>query len=163
MIYIFTQDDSFRNELAPAFPGGEAETYSEEARMAGAITRSRPDGVLFDLRSRITLPRLLERVYLEIPSIPVVGVVARQPFGGRSLRSGFCLAVDSAEVAASFEDIRADREAIAACGLVGRSEELATAARVVLQVAPTDINVLITGPSGAGKEMIARALHTKSC
>ncbi|OGC93483.1 MAG: hypothetical protein A2W25_05660 [candidate division Zixibacteria bacterium RBG_16_53_22] len=51
---------------------------------------------------------------------------------------------------------------IASCGLIGRSAELASAARIVIQVAASDINVLITGPSGAGKEMIARALHAKS-
>ncbi|MGB2866843.1 MAG: sigma-54 dependent transcriptional regulator [Bacteroidota bacterium] len=44
-------------------------------------------------------------------------------------------------------------------GIVGRSNEILEIVDVLQQVAPTDITVLITGESGVGKEVIARALH----
>lgn len=47
-------------------------------------------------------------------------------------------------------------------GIIGRSLEIQEIVDVVQQVAPTDITVLITGESGVGKEVIARALHNAS-
>jgi len=44
-------------------------------------------------------------------------------------------------------------------GWIGKSEQLRQLASQVLQVAPAQIAVLITGASGTGKELIARALH----
>ena len=47
-------------------------------------------------------------------------------------------------------------------GIVGESVEIKELVDVILQVAPTDITVLITGESGTGKELIAKAIHTAS-
>ncbi len=44
-------------------------------------------------------------------------------------------------------------------GIVGHSEALRRAMRLLLQVAPTELTVLITGETGTGKELFARALH----
>jgi transcriptional regulator with PAS, ATPase and Fis domain len=49
-----------------------------------------------------------------------------------------------------------------ACSLSGKSAELKSIAEQVLQIAPTEITVLITGESGVGKELIARAIHNNS-
>ncbi|MCC6963760.1 MAG: sigma-54-dependent Fis family transcriptional regulator [candidate division Zixibacteria bacterium] len=46
--------------------------------------------------------------------------------------------------------------------MFGHSPNLREAARRIQQVAPTDISVLVTGPSGSGKELIARAIHNNS-
>ena len=47
-------------------------------------------------------------------------------------------------------------------GIVGRSTEIREVVDTIMQVAPTDITVLITGESGTGKEIIARAIHDAS-
>jgi transcriptional regulator with GAF, ATPase, and Fis domain len=47
-------------------------------------------------------------------------------------------------------------------GIIGESLEMQEIIDVVQQVAQTDITVLITGESGVGKEVIARALHSVS-
>ena len=43
--------------------------------------------------------------------------------------------------------------------IVGRHEGLNTALRIAIQVAPTDLSVLIEGENGVGKEIIPRIIH----
>lgn len=47
-------------------------------------------------------------------------------------------------------------------GIIGNSPELDRAIDVALQVAPTDLSVLITGESGAGKENFPQIIHQNS-
>jgi DNA-binding NtrC family response regulator len=47
-------------------------------------------------------------------------------------------------------------------GLVYASRDMANLVRITRQVAPSDVTVLITGETGSGKEVFARALHTAS-
>jgi len=46
--------------------------------------------------------------------------------------------------------------------MVGTSATLGAVRKAIEKVAPTDARVLITGPNGAGKEMVARQLHQLS-
>ncbi len=46
--------------------------------------------------------------------------------------------------------------------MVGNSKALAEVREVIAKVAPTDVRVLITGPNGSGKELVARAVHENS-
>ncbi len=46
--------------------------------------------------------------------------------------------------------------------IVGRSPKMLEVYRVVARVAPSDATVLITGASGTGKELVARAIHQHS-
>jgi len=55
-----------------------------------------------------------------------------------------------------------ERSFLRSCGLVGKSIQLKKIAESALQVAPTNITVLITGESGTGKELVARAIHANS-
>ncbi len=44
-------------------------------------------------------------------------------------------------------------------GIIGNSPQLNHAVRVAMQVAPTDMSVLITGESGSGKESFSKIIH----
>ena len=46
--------------------------------------------------------------------------------------------------------------------MVGKSKALAEVRDVITKVAPADVRVLITGPNGSGKELVARSIHENS-
>ncbi|OPX35678.1 sigma-54-dependent Fis family transcriptional regulator [candidate division KSB1 bacterium 4484_188] len=47
-------------------------------------------------------------------------------------------------------------------GIIGRSEGIREVIEQIMSVAPTNISVLITGESGVGKEIVAKAIHQLS-
>lgn len=47
-------------------------------------------------------------------------------------------------------------------GIIGNSDAIKQVIEMIAQVGPVDISVLITGDSGVGKEMVAKALHSVS-
>ncbi len=46
--------------------------------------------------------------------------------------------------------------------IVGQSEAIKDVKNIIEKVAPTDAKVLITGPNGSGKELVARQIHGQS-
>lgn len=66
------------------------------------------------------------------------------------------------EVVGQISEAIGQRRLLRSAGIFGHSQNLREVARRIQQVAPTDITVLITGPSGAGKELVARAIHENS-
>jgi two-component system nitrogen regulation response regulator NtrX len=47
-------------------------------------------------------------------------------------------------------------------GMVGRTPAMLEVFRTIEQIAPTDNKVMILGPTGCGKELVARAIHRRS-
>jgi len=47
-------------------------------------------------------------------------------------------------------------------GIIGESEAIREVVAMIDQVSRSDISVLITGDSGTGKELVAKAIHTNS-
>ena len=47
-------------------------------------------------------------------------------------------------------------------GMIGESDQIVEILTLIGQIASTDISVLVTGDSGSGKEMVAKAIHKNS-
>ena len=161
MIYVFSHDISFSNQIIEKV--GEGEVISDETQLASAARERKPEGVIFDLRSGIRPFRFLERIYMEEPDIIIIVILPAVGLAEEILSDKeFYWPVDGEKISDEFKNLRAGRKLLEDLDIVGRSDELIKAAEVVKKLALSDINVLITGPSGAGKEVIARAIHNES-
>jgi transcriptional regulator with GAF, ATPase, and Fis domain len=86
-----------------------------------------------------------------VASINCTVLIQREPGTGKEQLYRKNLALrDKVDVASMFE------------GIVGPSKPLKTVLARIAKVAPTDSTVLITGETGTGKELIARAVHKRS-
>lgn len=91
------------------------------------------------------------------------GAGRRNPESAESHIEGFVsLDQGQAGIEKKVEQILADKDLLERYGIVGRSPAMRTVAQTIRRIAPTEVSVLIVGPSGAGKELVARALHKDS-
>jgi DNA-binding NtrC family response regulator len=74
----------------------------------------------------------------------------------------FSRRLESDGIGKKIKQIFSDKELLARYGMVGRSTAIRAVARTIDRIAPTDVSVLVVGPSGSGKELVARAVHTDS-
>jgi len=58
--------------------------------------------------------------------------------------------------------LQAQLEAVSNCNIIGSSREMQKIFTAIRKISTTDIPVLITGDSGTGKELVARAIHLQS-
>lgn len=65
-------------------------------------------------------------------------------------------------IAKKIKQILSDKEHLARYGMVARSASMKAVARTIDRIAPTDVSVLVVGPSGSGKELVAKAVHNDS-
>jgi two-component system response regulator HydG len=141
------------------------------------------DLVLTDLNMRdMTGLELCERIVASRPDVPVVLVTA---FGSMdnavaAIRAGaydfitkpvemdaLALVVERAIQHRTLkEEVKRLRQAVDATrsfdDMIGDSPAMRKVNDLILRVADSDANVLITGESGCGKELVARALHGRS-
>lgn len=165
MIYIYGQQEDYCSGLTAALKGKsfEVQVFDDRQSLGSALKRAVPQGVFYDLRFESDVPRIIEKIYLENPEIIVLGTAETHLEVFEQYTDQLFLPHMSFEaIANGFIEHQNDRRLLASCNLVGRSMELVGVARMIQQVGPTDITVLITGPSGVGKEMVARAVHARS-
>lgn len=79
------------------------------------------------------------------------------------LRNGQALAASAAEPSARLANLLDGKEELPNfCGLVGGSPAMSEVINLALRAAQVDSNVLITGETGVGKDVVARLIHQKS-
>jgi DNA-binding NtrC family response regulator len=60
------------------------------------------------------------------------------------------------------QDLPANTDEGPETSIIGRTPKMLEVYRAIARVAPADVSVLILGPSGTGKELVARAIHDHS-
>ncbi|MGB2696249.1 MAG: sigma-54 dependent transcriptional regulator [Candidatus Zixiibacteriota bacterium] len=125
------------------------------------------DFVLLDSRMKdLPCENLIRRIANKSPSAEILAVKDEETDAEILISAGadeiLNLPLDPEEIHTKIKKIKNERDFLISCDLIGKSAELKRIAETIMQVAPTNITVLITGESGTGKELIARAIHHNS-
>ncbi len=147
-----------------------------------AIANRRPGLVILDIwlqNSPLDGLEVLNTVKRQHPAVPVVMIsghgtietavkaiklgaydFVEKPFKAERLIVIVERAMEAAELRRENEELR--MRAGPETELIGRSASINQLRQAIGKVAPTGSRVLITGPAGAGKEVVARVLHQQS-
>ncbi len=71
-------------------------------------------------------------------------------------------ALDRSKLEAQTKTLKNKINLIKGSDIIGESEEVMKIKEMISKVAPSDARVLITGPNGSGKELVARQIHENS-
>jgi DNA-binding NtrC family response regulator len=183
---LVVDDDSAMAELvadAARDYGHTARCRQTAAAAMSALEEGRYDLVVSDVRMpHVDGIELIGQIRAHDPEIAVIAMTA---FGSidtavRAVRAGawdylakpfqpadLALRVESALARrAMILELRRLRSAVSdragLTGMIGKSRAILELASLVKRVADTPTTVLVTGPSGSGKELVARALHDGS-
>jgi two-component system nitrogen regulation response regulator NtrX len=169
--------------------GGILQDEGYEVRMAGdsegalrEIEARRPNAVILDIwlqGSKLDGLEILDRIIRDHSTVPVIMISGHgnietavsaikrgaydyieKPFKSDRLLLLVERALEQARLKRENLDLR--QRSGTAVDLVGASPAITALRQAVERVAPTNSRVLISGPPGAGKEMIARQLHQRS-
>ncbi len=144
-----------------------------------AIRKQRPDLVITDIRmpgtSGLDLLADIQKKHQHLPVIVMtahgtmetaIDAIQRgafdylpKPLDLDDLLTKVQLAIGDRQLAASFAPSAEHPQQVAMIGSTPRMQEVY---RRIAAAAGTDVSVLITGPTGSGKELVARALHQHS-
>jgi DNA-binding NtrC family response regulator len=162
---------------------GRVTTLDDPARLAGlldgGVPAHLPDVVLLDLNftpGRIdgaeglaVLDRL--RALAHPPAVIALTAYADVPLAVEALKRGASDFItkpwDNARLSAAVDGALARRTLrtgadAAMSGLMGDSNAMREVKAMIASVAPTEANVMVLGENGAGKELVARAIHAAS-
>ncbi len=161
--------------------GHDVSVAGDTAAALAAAERDRPDVVLLDL----SMPPLMDPAagialvprFAPAPVIVLTGHAGHEhalraaeagawdfiakPIDPDLLRVVVARALRKARLDAELRDYRA-RDTADDLGIAGRSDATARLRDAVRRLGPTSIGTVILGPTGTGKELVARALHAAS-
>jgi DNA-binding NtrC family response regulator len=183
-VVIFDDEPNMGRILAKTLTmeGYEALPFTNPVEGLAALAHLQPDVLLTDIAmAEMDGMEVLRRVRRDFPDVPVLTITAygtvegaveamragaynyiTKPFEPGNLMAQITRAIEHRRMMQEhdrldeqFSGIVADRE------IVGESEPIRKLRALIARAAPTDSSVLITGRSGVGKELVARAIHTE--
>jgi DNA-binding NtrC family response regulator len=184
-ILVADDEKNIREGLREALvlDGYEVLTAADGRDALDTVTRGDVDLVITDLKMpRLSGEELLRSLASQYPTVPVIILTGHgtiesavqamhdgaydfltKPVNLDRLSLLVRRAVSSRELALQNKAMQEELERRSGfASIIGRSAEMRSVFEMVRQVAPSRSSVLITGESGAGKEMIAEALHYNS-
>jgi DNA-binding NtrC family response regulator len=157
---------------------GNVATLDDPARLPGVLAQGVPDVVLLDFNfapGRIdgaeglaVLDQL--RAQARPPAVIALTAYADVPLAVEALKRGagdfITKPWDNTRLVAAVEAALARRAGAApqsgSMALMGESAAMRDVKAMIASVAPTEANVMVLGENGAGKELVARAIHQRS-
>ncbi len=183
-IHILIVDDEkvHRFMLTSLFEewGWQAEEADDGTSAVAAVEKGPYDAILMDVRmTTMDGMEALQKINAINPAIPVVIMTAYSSVDSavEAIKMG---AHDYLTKPLDFDRLRQTLEAATKHtrqregdarehipsgvqrSIIGNSQPMLELWDMIVQVAPTEANILITGESGTGKELVASALHEKS-
>ncbi|MDP8916273.1 MAG: sigma-54 dependent transcriptional regulator [Pseudomonadota bacterium] len=162
--------------------GYRVRTAADADGALGAVRARKPGLVVLDIWMQgggidgLELLEVLKGLDADLPVIMIsghgtietaVGAIKRgaydfleKPFKSDRLLLMVDRALESARLRR--ENRRLRTQAVVPSGLVGRSQAAQQLRQMIAKVAPANSRILITGPAGAGKELVARLIHESS-
>jgi DNA-binding NtrC family response regulator len=184
-VVIFDDEPSMGRILVKSLTmeGFEARAFTDPVAGLEALGALQPDVLLIDVyMPAMSGMEVLRRVRRDFPDVPVLTITAygtvegaveamqagaynyiTKPFEPGNLLAQIGRALEHRRMLQ--EHARLNEQLIGGAAereIVGESEPIRQLRSIIARSAPTDSSVLITGRSGVGKELVARALHAQS-
>ena len=181
-ILIIDDERSIRNAIREILEYEKFQVDEAEDGLSGVVKvkGGKYDVILCDIKMpKMDGTEVLERIVLLAPDTPVVMISGHgdietavdllkngaydyipKPLDLNRLLVSVRNALDRTEIVAETKKLR--KKVSKSYEMIGESEGINKVLDMIEKVAPTDARVLVTGPTGTGKELVARAIHEKS-
>lgn len=148
----------------------ESFSVLEASDSEGALRIARdsiPDLILLDLALPDTDPmRLLRMLRKRCPDVDVMLTTRQREMPSQADEPGVDdyieKPIDTSDLVSKVRSLEIRRHFLKDVQFIGKNAKIVQMMETVLQIAPTDIRVMITGESGTGKDLVARAIHEHS-
>ena len=183
-ILVVDDEEDIRDLIAGILKdeGFDTRVAGDSESALGAVRQRRPQLVVLDIwlqGSRLDGIQVLDTLKREQPDLPVVMISGHgtietavasikkgaydfieKPFKADRLIHVVGRALESARLKREVQELKL--KAGDETELVGVSSAVSQIRQAVEKIAPTNSRVFITGPSGSGKELLARLIHARS-